>query len=232
MNKYIKQTSLCFAGLAFMALAPIRVFAESEPGDNTPSGASILNLGSNGDPVIGSGNVDNSDSDYYRITNSAGYSNIVVTFTFSGSSPDTCRLRVLGPNSDVTEIFNQVTDNNTFSRSFTINSPAKGAFYFIGCLGNSADGNKPYTLTVDPSPNIDLLEQIEETEDLIANLIRGNEMGAKGFQKLKAKLKVAKGAKKKGIKKALKKNKQRKRTRLIEIILLEIELEDLESQLE
>lgn len=224
----------CAALLGLVLLGANCVLAENEPADDTATGASTLNLGTNGSPVVGSGNIDNSDEDWYKITNTGTgdsiYDFIVITFQFSGSGPDTCRLRVLGPNSEI-EIFNELTDGN-FQRTFTISNPAKNAAYLIGCLGNSADGNKPYTLTVGPSPNLDLIEEIAETEEEIEALMRQNESASSKMIKVIAKLKTAKtNAKKKKVKKILKKIKQRKRARQIEILGLENLLEDLESML-
>lgn len=174
-------------------------FAENEPTDNTYGGASPVALGTNGSPAISTGFISNSDTDYYQITNTAGYTSIVVTFAFSGSGPDTCRLAVFGPGGE--PLFNELTETgiNPFQQTYTISNPAKGAVYHIGCLGNSADGNKSYTLTIDPSPNLDLLGQIakleatiEKYKSSIIKLESAMAQGKKDLKKANAKLKAAK----------------------------------------
>ena len=147
------------------------VSAENEPTDNTVAGASPVPLGNNGSPVTSSGLISNSDQDWYSIANTAGYTSIVVTFAFDGSGSETCRLRILGPNGEAV-LFDQLTDTgvNPYRRSYTISNPAKDAVYSIGCLGNSAEGTKSYTLTIDPSPNVEFLNQVNALKDEIERL--------------------------------------------------------------
>jgi hypothetical protein len=100
-------------------------YAENEPTDDEPAGASPVAIGTNGSPVISTGFISNSDKDFYQITNTAGYTSIVVTFAFSGSGPDTCQLVVLGPGGQT--LFAKLTETgiNPFQQSYTIQASLK-----------------------------------------------------------------------------------------------------------
>jgi hypothetical protein len=179
------------------------VSAENEPTDNTVAGASPVLLGNNGSPVTPSGFISNSDQDWYSIANTAGYTSIVITFAFEGSGSDTCRLRILGPNGEAV-LFDQLTDTgvNPYRRSYTISNPAKGAVYSIGCLGNSAEGTKSYTLTIDPSPNVEFLGQVNALKDEIERLELLNIKYDSTRAQLLKKIKQQKALLKKAVRKA------------------------------
>jgi hypothetical protein len=231
-------TSAVLIGMVTIGANP--AFAENEPTDNTVSGASEVQLGSNGSPVIPSGVISNSDQDWYRITNTAGYSSIVITFAFQGSGPDTCRLRILGADG-VAVLFDQQTETGTnpYQRSYSIPSPAKGAVYYIGCLGDSADGNKPYTLTIDPSPDRELFNQINDLKDSIGRfelmIIDSEKKRTQVIKKAKqqsAKLKKAKSSAEKAKIKALIAKYKRARSSLdVKIVENRVIVRDLKAQL-
>lgn len=227
MTNKTYQKSLASALVIGMVVGANPAIAENEPTDNTVAGASAVLLGSNGSPVAPSGNISNSDQDWYRITNTAGYTSIVVTFAFQGSGSDTCRLRILGPNGE-TVLFDQPTGTgvNPYQRSYTISNPAKDAFYYIGCLGGSADGTRTYTLTIDPSPNVEFLSQVNALKDEISRLellnIKIDKQRAKLLKKIKqqnARLKTAqRKAEKAKIKALIAKYKRNRSSLGVEIV--------------
>jgi hypothetical protein len=241
MKSETNQKSLtCAVLIGMVTICANPAFAENEPADNAVSGASTVPLGTNGSLVIPSGFISNSDQDWYKITNTAGYSSIVVTFAFQGSGPDTCRLRILGANG-VTVLFDQQTETgiNPHQRSYTISNPATDAVYYIGCLGDSADGNKSYTLTIDPSPDRELINQINELKDSINRLellnIGLDSKRAQVIKKIKqqnAKLKKAKSsAEKAKIKALIAKYKRNRSSFDVKIVQNQGTVRDLKAQL-
>lgn len=149
---------------AAMAVSGLMVFtaghlrADNEPDDNFIENASPIEITPIGDDSEPSeiGRISNSDTDYYSILNSKGYSKIVISYQFSGSSPDTTRFRVIGPDG-IEELANEITDSNTYSASYTVDSSMKGDMFYICIEGDSADGNKGYTLEVIGSPDVDAI---------------------------------------------------------------------------
>ncbi|MDF1860518.1 MAG: hypothetical protein P1U87_09905 [Verrucomicrobiales bacterium] len=164
-----KQLLACLALLSLALFGANRSFAENEPTDDSLGGATPINLGTNGSQVIETGRISNSDDDYYSFS-SGSYTSIVVKVAFQGSGPDTIRLSVY--NAAQSSIFSQLTETGLidvrYTQTFTISNPA-GAMFFVGVEGNSADGNKSYSLTITPSPNLDLLNDIAAKESEISN---------------------------------------------------------------
>lgn len=147
--KQIPQKLLApVASCILFALGFSSLSAENEPTDNTTGGATPLEINSSA-----TGNIPNSnDIDYYVITNTEGYTAIEIVYEFNGSSPDTHRMRVLGPNGTA-QLFNETTSTgiNAFTTTYTIVDGPVDATYFIGVEEQSADGNKSYTLSVNGS---------------------------------------------------------------------------------
>jgi hypothetical protein len=126
----------------------------------------VIALGSNGNPVLvtgalgntngnGSGGKDNSD--FSKVTNSAGYTTIGISLQFANSlgGGDSASLRINGPG--VSEII-AVTGQGL--ASFTINGAQSGATYVVEIRTQFNDGQINYTLTYDPSPDMGLQGQI------------------------------------------------------------------------
>lgn len=221
MNRHILPLALF--GLAFFGTNRAHAVTETEP-NNTDATANVIALGTNGSPVPvtgalgntngnGSGGKDNSD--FSKVTNSAGYSTIGISLQFSGSlgGGDSASLRINGPG--VSEI---ISVSGQGAASFTINGAQLNATYVVEIRTQFNDGEKTYTLTYDPSPDMGLVgqisakqaeivakqQQIAEIEGWISQLEAAIVNGAKQVAIQTKKMKKAKtSAAKKKIKKAI-----------------------------
>lgn len=119
---------------------------DNEPADNTISGATTMLINS-----VATGSISNSDTDYFTFVKPAGSSSITVDFLFSGSGPDTHRMRVLGPSSQV-ELFNELTGSSgelRYRARFEVEDTLAFETSYIVCIeGNSSGGTNSYNLTV------------------------------------------------------------------------------------
>jgi|APTNR8051073442_1049403.scaffolds.fasta_scaffold15265_1 hypothetical protein len=163
MNRHILHLALF--GLAAFGTSSAQAVTETEP-NNTDVSANVIALGTNGNTVPvtgalgntngnGSGGKDNSD--FSKVTNSAGYSTIGISLQFSGSlgGGDSASLRINGPG--VSEI---ISVSGQGAASFTINPAGNGSTYVVEIRTQFNDGEKTYTLTYDPSPDMGLVGQI------------------------------------------------------------------------
>lgn len=139
-------------GLIISSLALInsnRLPAETEPGDNDFAGAGALVIN-----TPATGQISNSDDDYYKITNTDGAASIRIDFSFGGSSPDYHYLAIYDQNK--VQIWMQPTDSNTYSSSYTITGATKDAVYYVVIGGGSADGSSGYDLSATAAPEIEV----------------------------------------------------------------------------
>jgi hypothetical protein len=157
---------------------------------------------------------------------------------------------VIGPNISANSItdhtyngtgvlFNSI-DNNQFTMTYTITNPPLNAEYFVMNHINSAGGGtQGYTLTIDPSPNLGLIGQINAKQAEITakqaeittfeGWIVTNKKNIKKTQKKIKKEKKAK--KKKKFKKSLRKIENRKTANTIGLVIAESELTILQNEL-
>lgn len=159
----MKAPRIRILGLAICSLALInsnRLPAESEPGDNDFTGAGALAIN-----TPATGEISNSDDDYYMITNDEGATSIKIDFSFEGSGPDYHNLAIYDGNK--VQIWMQPTDSNTYSSSYTITGATQGAVYYVVIGGGSADGTSNYDLSATAAPEIEVTRVKAPTTPLV-----------------------------------------------------------------
>lgn len=171
MNRHLLHLALF--GLAAFGTSRAHAVTETEP-NNTDVSANVIALGTNGNPVpvtgglgntTGNGSGGKDNSDFSKVTNSAGYSTIGISLLFDNSlgGGDSARLLITGPG-----VSQDIQVSGQGAASFTINGAQSGATYVVEIRTQFNDGQINYTLTYDPSPDMGLVGQINAKQAEIA----------------------------------------------------------------